>query len=104
MQLVFKLLFIRLSSGFWISYFDWRLIGWVEFKRGTDKISGYQTPLATHVVFVAYFNKMRAEKNSVALGMIVQWSYCYKIYLSSISKVMIHKLKFVSVECLRRTT
>ena len=39
--------------------------------------------------FVVYFNKMRVEKNSVALGMIAH--YCYENYFNTISKIIIYK-------------
>lgn len=39
--------------------------------------------------FVVYFNKMRAEKNPVALGMIAH--YCYENYFNTVSKIIIYK-------------
>lgn len=64
------------------------------FERGTCKISGTQNLLLyitgyRFIRFVVYFNKMRAEKNPVALGMIAH--YCYENYFNAISKIIIYK-------------
>lgn len=93
-ELAFTVLLTRLSSHFCIEYlFEDEWILW-NLKEALAKILDHSTFCHTSwgdrfVRFVVYFNKVRAEKNPVALGMIAH--NCYEKYLNAISKIIIYK-------------